>query len=264
MRYTPLLVALSCAAAAPPLAAQLTTTYAGVQREGDKEVPASAVFAIEGGRIAMIMKGVRSARMLFDAKSQVLRIVSDDDKSYVDLTKDWQKNADPTGMMAGMQKQLQSLPPEQRAMAEQMMKSAMGSMSQRPQLEYVWTKDKQTIAGYECTLVQGVRGADKVTEYCGSTSSDFRMSDAERQTMLDMQGYLRNFLIMVKSSDDATRAFQWDTKVDGYPVVTRCFNDGKLTLELTLQSVSRKPPTDDMFAVPAGFKKMDMMKGPGA
>ena len=149
-------------------------------------------------------------------------------------------------------------------MAEQMMKSAMGSMAQRPQLEYVWTKDKQTIAGYDCTLVQGMRGSDKVTEYCGARSDDFRMSDAERQPMLDMQGYLRNFMIMVKSADDATRAFQWDTKVDGYPGVTRCFTDGKLTLELTLQSVSRTPPTDDMFAVPSGFKKMDMMKGPGA
>jgi hypothetical protein len=108
-----------------------------------------------------------------------------------------------------------------------------------------------------------MRGTDKVTEYCGSTSNDFRMSGAERQTMLDMQGYLRNFMIMVKSSDDATRAFQWDTKVDGYPVVTRCFNDGKLTLELTLQSVDRKPLSDTLFAVPRDYKKMDLMKGPG-
>lgn len=262
MRQKSLLLALICAAT--PVAAQLTTTYAGVQRDGDKEVPASAVFAIENGRIAMVMKGLRSARMLFDSKSQVLRIVSDDDKSYFDLDKDWRKNADPSGMMANMQKQMEAMPPAQRAMAEQMMKSAMGSMSQRPQLEYVWTQDRQTVAGYECTRVEGMRGSEKVTEYCGTTSSDFRMSDAERQTMLDMQSYLRNFMIMVKSSDDATRAFQWDTKTDGYPVVSRCFNNGKMTLELTLQSLSRKPPSEDMFAVPSGFKKMDIMKGPGA
>jgi hypothetical protein len=81
--------------------------------------------------------------------------------------------------------------------------------------------------------------------------------------MLDMQSYLRNFMIMVKNSDDATRAFQWDTKVDGYPVITRCYNNGKVTLDLTLQSVNRKPLSDDVFALPSGFKKMEMPKMSG-
>ncbi|HSQ29244.1 MAG TPA: DUF4412 domain-containing protein [Gemmatimonadaceae bacterium] len=261
MRQTSILLVLCCATTSA--AAQLTTTYTGIQRDGDKDIPASAVFSIENGRVAMIMRGSHTARMLFDQKAQVLRIVTDENKSYFDLDKASQKGGDAMGMMASMQKQLEAMSPAQRAMAEQMMKGAMSSMAQRPPLEYVWTKDKQTVAGYECTRVEGMRGTDKVTEYCGSTSNDFRMSDAERQTMLDMQGYLRNFMIMVKSSDDATRAFQWDTKVDGYPVVTRCFNDGKMTLELTLQSVDRKPLSDTLFAVPRGYKKMDLMKGPG-
>ncbi len=261
MRQTSILLVLCCATT--PAAAQLTTTYTGIQRDGEKEVPASAVFAVENGRAAMILKGLRSARMLFDEKAQVLRIVSDDDKSYFDLDKDWQKNGGPMGMMASMQKQLEAMPAAQRAMAEQMMKGAMASMSQQPQLEYVWTKDTQTIAGYECTRVEGMRGQEKVTEYCGTKSKDFWMSDADRQTILDMQGYLRNFMITVKSSDDAMRAFQWDSKVDGYPVVSRCFNDGKMTLELTLQSLSRKGPSDTLFVLPTGFKKMQMMKPPG-
>jgi hypothetical protein len=261
MRQTLIMLALCCVAT--PVLAQLTTTYSGTQRDGDKDVPASAVFSVEKGRVAMIMKGTRSNRMLFDEKAQVLRIVSDDDKSYIDLDKEWRKNADPSGMMATMQKQLESMPAAQRAMAEQMMKSTMGAMQQQPALEYVWTKDKQTVAGYECTRVEGMRGASKTTEYCGSTSDDFKMSDAEHQTMLDMQNYLRSVMIMVKSSDDAVRAFQWDTKVDGYPVITRCFNDGKMTLDLKLQSVNRRPLADTLFAIPAGFKKMDMPKMPG-
>lgn len=261
MRQTLIMLALWCIAT--PVLAQLTTTYSGTQRDGDKDVPASAVFSVEKGRVAMIMKGTRSNRMLFDEKAQVLRIVSDDDKSYIDLDKDWRKNADPSGMMATMQKQLESMPAAQRAMAEQMMKSTMGAMQQQPALEYVWTNDKQTVAGYECTRVEGMRGAIKTTEYCGSKSDDFKMSDAEHQTMLDMQSYLRSVMIMVKSSDDAMRAFQWDTKVDGYPVITRCFNDGKMTLDLKLQSVNRRPLADTLFAIPAGFKKMDMPKMPG-
>ncbi len=253
-----LLCSIAACCAATPLAAQLTTTYTGFQREGGKDTPASAQFSVESGRVAMILKGSRSVRMLYDAKAQVLRMVSDDDKQYFDITKT-ANGQNP--MMAAMQKQLESMPKEQRAMAEQMMKSAMGAKANAPQLVYVWSKEKQTIAGYECTRVDGMKGEDKVTEYCGTTSSDFKLSDPEHQTVLDMQSYLRNFMIMVRSPDDGTRAFQWDTATDGYPVLTRCYRDGKLTLELTLATVSHKPPGDDLFAIPGEYKRMDFSRG---
>ena len=117
-----------------------------------------------------------------------------------------------------------------------------------------------TVAGYECTIFEGMRGADKVTECCGTTSSDFKMSAAERQTMLDMQGYLRNFSIMVKSADDGARAFQWDTSVDGYPVLTRCFVGGAMTLDLTLEGVNHKPISSEVFEIPKGYKKQELGK----
>jgi hypothetical protein len=260
MRISNAVFVIACAAVPLPLAAQLTTTYKGFQREGGKEVPATTQFSLENGRVAMVIKGTNSARILFDAKAQVLRMVSDDEKTWFEIL----KNAgggppDPGGMMAQMQKQLAQMPAAQRAMVEQMMKSATPTGS-APQFEYVWTKDKKTIAGYECTRVEGKRGSDKVSEYCGTTSDDFKLSPAEHQTMLDMQGYLRNFTIMVRSPDDATRAFQWDTSVDGYPVLTRCFRNGELTLELTLASFDRKALSDTLFVIPSGYKKMDLAR----
>lgn len=257
------LIGLAFCAIAAPAGAQFTTTYTGVQHVGDKDYPASAIFAIDNGRIAMIMKGAKNVRMLFDDKAQVLRLVNEDGKQYFDITKDFRSTMDPSGQMAKMQKQLESLPKEQRAMAEQMMQQAMARMgSSGEQLVYNWTNDKQKIAGYDCTRVEGMRGAAKVTEYCGSTSNDLKLTDKDRQTVLDMQGYLRNFLIAVKAGDQSARAFAWDTSVDGYPVLTRCFDDGKMTLELTLATVDRKGPTDDQFKID-GFTKMEMPKPPG-
>lgn len=254
------LITLALCTAAAPLGAQFTTTYTGKQWVNDKEYPATAVFAVENGRIAMILTGSQHVRMLFDDKAQVLRLVDEDKKQYVDLGKDFRAQMDPSGQLAQMQKQLEAMPKEQRAMAEAMMGRAMAGMSQsQNQLVYNWTTDKQKIAGYDCTRVEGIRGGQKTTEYCGSTSDDFKLKDSERQTVLDMQGYLRDFTITVKQSDDATRAFAWDTKTDGYPVLTRCFSDGKMTLELTLATVARKGPSEDQFNVD-GFKKMEMPK----
>ena len=258
------LITLALCGAAAPVGAQFTTTYTGVQHVNDKDYPATAIFAIENGRIAMILTGAKHVRMLFDDKAQVLRLVDEDGKQYVDLTKDSRASIDPSGQLAQMQKQLEAMPKEQRAMAEGMMKQAMAGMAQaQEQLVYNWTTDKLKISGYDCTRVEGIRGDQKVTEYCGSTSDDFKLKDSEHQTVLDMQGYLRNFLIMVKSDDQSVRAFAWDTKTDGYPVLTRCFTNGKMTLELTLATVSRKGPTEDQFKID-GFKKMEMPKVPGA
>ena len=250
------LITLALCGAAAPVGAQFTTTYTGVQHVNDKDYPATAIFAIENGRIAMILTGAKHVRMLFD---DMERPALD---PIADLTKDSRAAMDPSGQLAQMQKQLDALPKEQRAMAEGMMKQAMAGMAQgQEQLVYNWTTDKLKIAGYDCTRVEGIRGDQKVTEYCGSTSDDFKLKDSERQTVLDMQGYLRNFLIMVKSDDQSVRAFAWDTKTDGYPVLSRCFANGKMTLELTLATVSRKGPTDDQFKID-GFKKMEMPKGP--
>jgi hypothetical protein len=234
---------------ARPVAAQFTTTYAGTQTVGGKQVPATAKFAVEAGRVAMIMTGERGGRIVFDQKAQVLHMVSDQEKSYFDIGAG--------GPAEMMQKQLEKLPPEQRAMAQQMMQSAMPSTS-TPPFTYVWTKDTKTVAGYQCTIVQAMHGDSKVSEYCGSTSPDFKLSDAERGTVLDMQRYLRNFTIMVRTPDDATRAFQWDTSVDGYPVITRCFRDGVMTLDLTLQGVSRAPLPAELFDIPHDYRKIDL------
>jgi hypothetical protein len=251
MRTLILLFAL--VAVAQPARAQFMTTYAGTQTDGAASVPASALFGVEPGRAVMIMKGARSGRMVFDANAQVLHIINDDDRSYFDIDKSAGGQGDP---MAMMQQQMANMPPAQRAMAENMMKSMSGSMP--PPLTYVWSTEKRTVAGYECTRVDGMRGSEKVTEYCGSTSPDLKMTDAERATMLAMQSYLRNFSIMVRSSDDGMRAFQWDTTTDGYPVVSRCYRHGTLTLDLTLKEVTRKPIPPEAFLLPAGYRRMDL------
>lgn len=249
------LIALAIGVSAASAQAQLTTTYTGTQLVGDQQVPATARFAVEQGRVAMVMTGKRSGRMVYDAKNQVLHVIMDEDKSYFDITKAG-PGGDASGMAAEMQKQLAKMPKEQRAAAEQMMKGMMGAAAPPPPLTYVWSHETKTIAGYECTRVDGMRGDTKVTEYCGTKSSDFRMSDGERQTMLDMQGYLRNFGISVQAGDE-TRAFQWDTSVDGYPIVTRCYRDGKMTLDLVLESVNRRPIPDELFDLPRGYRKID-------
>jgi hypothetical protein len=258
MRHT-LVVFVALCAATQPARAQLTTAYAGWQLVGGQQIPATAVFSISAGHVAAVIKGSVTARMLFDQKAQVLHLVNDNDKTYLDIYK-----GGAGGPMDMMQQQLAKMPPDQRAQAEAMMKGMMASaVASSPPLTYDWTNQKNTVLGYECTLVEGMRGTAKVTEYCGSTSDDFKMDSDERATILEMQDYLRNFSIGVKGPDDNARLFQWDTNADGYPVISRCFDAGVMTLNLTLDSTSRKPIPREVFEIPPGYKKVDLGGGMG-
>ena len=258
-----LLIALLPFALAAPAYAELNAYYRGVERKTGKDVPATAEFSIEPGRIAVILKGSRDSRMLFFEKEGVLRIVDDSGKTYFDM-RQGSSHASPTAapdMAAEMEKQMAQLPPEQRKMAEGMMQKAMVSGKSASPSEYVWTKEKAKVLGYECTKVEVMQGGTKRAEYWGSPSGDFKMSGPERTTMLAMQEYLRNFTIQVKPADSGeggSRAFQWDTSVDGYPLISRCFDSGKMTLELTLEKFDRKPLDESLFAVPTEYKEFKM------
>lgn len=256
-------IVLILAAAAAPARAELNTYYAGsVLREG-KMVPATAVFSIQPGRVAMVMKdATTSNRMLFLEKEQVLRIIDDSGKNYFDIGKGGMAG-EASSQVAEMQKQMAKMPPAQRAMAEQMMQGMIGTVKSPPKDTYVWSQEKKTIAGYECTRVDVMQGDVKKAEYWGTPSPDFKMSEKERATMLAMQDYLRNYVIGVKGGSEGggDRAFQWDTSVDGYPIVSRCFNGDQMTVDLQLQSFDRKKPGDDLFETPKGYKKQDFAMG---
>jgi hypothetical protein len=252
------LIVLILALAAAPAAAELNTYYAGTVLRDGKMIPATAQFSVEPGRVAMILKDAKtSSRMLFVEKEHVLRIVDDTGKNYFDIAKG--QAASPA---AQMQEQMAHLPPAQRQMAEQMMKGMLGAATPVPDT-YVWSQEKKTIGGYECTRVDVMQGTVKKAEYWGTPSPDFRMSEKERASLLAMQEYLRNYMIAVRggSGGSGERAFQWDTSVDGYPIVSRCFNGDQMSLDLQLQSFDRKEPSGDLFQVPKGYKKQDFGMG---
>lgn len=244
--------------------AELSTYYRGVDRMTPSEVPATAQFSIEPGRGAFVMRSSRNVRMLFLEKEEVLRFVDDTGKTYFDMTKEW---VQPAGegqaeMAANLEQELAQLPPEQRDAARALVQKSLETMKTTSAAsEYVWTKETAKVLGYDCTKVEIMRSGEKRGEYWGTRSKDFQMSDAERKTMLAMQEYLRNFAIKVfpgASGGDAVRAFVWDTSVDGFPLISRCFDKGKMTLDLKAESSDRKALAKDLFQIPSDYKEFSI------
>ncbi len=263
MRIVPLVLgALICAA---PAAADFNAYYKGTQLDHGKEVPVATQFSVTKGRCAMVFKGTRSARMLFLEKEGVLRIVDDETKSIVDLDRQSLEHmqGDVASAMEDVKAKMAQLPPEQRAMMEKMMQGTLKAPTATVHDVYVRTEDKQTVNGYECTRVNIMAGDQKRAEYWGTTSSDFKLNQDDRNTVLAMQDYLRNYTLQVASmgggGDDAQpRAFTWDTSVEGFPLISRCFHGATMTLDLKLDASDRKAVAGALFEAPSGYKKREI------
>lgn len=261
----PALVAVGILALAATAHAQFNAYYEGMTHMAGKDLPLTTRFSVDKDRVATVMVGARSSRILYFGKEDVLRVIDEDTRSYFDL--DRKALAQITGgAMAEMQKQMAAMPPAQRAMMEKMAPGAlanmggMGSMTEKP-LTYVWSQETKTVNGYACTRVDVMRGDQKRAEYWGSTSPDFKLSDDERRTVAAMHECLSGLTIVVRGGAGGggdTRAFQWDTRTDGYPLISRCFDDSVMTLDVHLVRFDRKPLEDDLFKVPAGYKRQEI------
>jgi hypothetical protein len=239
--------------AAPLANAALTTYYKGTVYEDGQDVPATAAMSYQDDRVAMQMSSVkRHYRMVYQVKDDLLTIVDDGNQTYVDL-----QGGVGNAMDAQMKAQLDRMPPEQRKMAEQMMQNMRGMLAQKavPD-EYVWTTDTETHGNYRCTWVTVMQGNVKRAAYCGTPSSDFSLSEKEHAAAIGFAHALGTSSILVKDDRGSQmRMFEWDSAKDGYPVVSRCFRDDRVILNLELQTFNHDKTPKELFDIPRNYKK---------
>ncbi len=243
-------------AIATPAAAGLNAYYEGFERFQGKAVPATAHYAVESGRAVAALKGGSfSFRILYFDQEQLLRMVLDSEKQYVDFP------VSEGGITASMEEQMKAqiadLPPEQRKMVEDMMKQQMEAPGKTPTFEYVRTGKTATVLDYECSQVEILANKKKTSEYWGTSSPDFAISETERHTVQSMDRALHGADVGGRDGG-ASQVLRWDAEKDGHPLIMRCFSDTSITLHLQLARFDHKPIPKDLFKIPAGYRKTEM------
>ena len=54
------------------------------------------------------------------------------------------------------------------------------------------------------------------------------------------------------------RMFEWDSAKDGYPLVTRCYKDERVILNLELDTFNRDKPPAQLFDIPPDYRKQSL------
>lgn len=169
--------------------------------------------------------------------------------------------------MQDMQKALEDMPPEQRAMAEQMMKQHMPQSMQQPAEAPATvhaTGEEDSINGFNCDHYEVRRHDRKVRELCVTPWDDLPEGQALAGAMREMADF---FDRMAKAFSEGgmnllgeqQEIFAHMKELDGYPVLTREFDDtGEVASESVLASASAEDVAPALFNPPPDYRKMQL------
>jgi Domain of unknown function (DUF4412) len=208
-------------------------------------------FVDAGGRATLIKDGT-------------LYIIDDADKSYVAFDKATMEQLAKklNAAMAQMKDQLAKLPPEQRAQMEQMMPGMAGA-DQKWVVEALDTGKSDKIDGRACRVWDIKRNGELDDQLCVVPYSSL---PGKENFQAVFANFAKVFEEMAKSvpmlAGMMTNEFGAQAKVNGFPVRTRGYEDGKLgDTEHSMRVWREEAIPASMFEVPAGYKQKQMPMG---
>jgi hypothetical protein len=209
----------------------------------------------DGGQDAM-------GSMIYRPADQELLIIDDDDKAVRRMTKadmDRMQGQMAAGM-ARMQDAMKNMPPEARARAEQAMQKMLGgSPGGTPAVETTVKAmgASDTVAGIDCDMYQVLENGVKTQELCAADLDDLKGGDEMVASMKGLASMMEGFTKTL-----GARAPKMDLgPVDGrFPVLSRQFDEGKLTYESRLVSIEETALSADQFKAPKGYRVRKLME----
>jgi hypothetical protein len=232
-------------------------------RDGSSR-PEQKLYVQDGhARVELPSESVGADYMIF--KDDVLYVVEPDKKSYVALDR---KTIQAVGgaindAMSRVHEELAKLPPEQRAMVEQMMGQKAGALmnsgSASPPVSAVNTGRADEAAGRRCRVWELARDGEVFQELCVVEFSEVPGTEDLRTLAGRMNSLTEELSDTLSQIGVNPQDFEAMKDVDGYPVRIRDVVGGKPAARETVVTEWREAslPTT-LFVVPEGYERRDL------
>lgn len=234
--------------------------------------------AVEGRNLKMgVASGGRGSQgeMIFRGDRREMVLLDHENNSYHVMDEDTMRQiaGQVNDAMSKMQEALKSVPEDQRAMVEQMMKQRMPKDAvspKRPKSVLKKTGERADKNGYPCVKYDVVREGRKVRELWVTGWKSIEGGSDVVDTFEEMADFFREMLDAIpnfggeggQGGGMEDSAFEHMKELGGFPVVTREFDDdGALEVESALRSAKRQTIDPDAFEPPSGYKRQEMFGG---
>ncbi len=202
-------------------------------------------------------------------RDDLFLMINHDDKTYtvIDEAMLEEIGSRMSAAMTKMEAQLAQMPPEQRAMMEKMMQGQMPDMMSKqnaapmPPLR-VERGESSEWKSYPCVKYSIYTGDEKSDEICAAPHDAIEGVDDAMQGFRKMSEFLKKMTASLPEAFGgmAENPMTMLEQIDGFPVHSLHFENGKLSEETTLDSATEQTLDESMFAAPADYRKQDLFR----
>ncbi len=193
-----------------------------------------------------------SSYMIYNANNTTFSIFSANDKSYYVLDKEAIESLSDIGAMMDkmLEKQLAEMPESQRAMMRGMLEGALKAQmpKEMPKPEYSLTGKTKSYNGIDCEVVKKKMKRNK-SEFCVVKYSEVGMSNAEYAVIQSFQETVQKMAQQFGSD----QSMDFSSLGEYIPV-----NYSQSGESGTLSEVNHDELDSNLFAIPEGYKRMEM------
>jgi len=239
--------------------------------QGSNE-PGSVLTVIDGKNVKMVVTsgdGNENSEMIFHGDSREMVVVDHDERSYMVIDEAMMKSLGEkmSGYEAQMREALKDVPPEQRAMVEQMMKGRMPAATKAPAQPIVAfnnTGEHDTRNGYPSTKYEMTIGGHKTQDLWVTDWKNVDGGEEAVGAFQAMSGFfkqMRDSMPRFGGREDADdNPLQHMNEMKGFPVQTYEYaRDGSIAGESSLLSSVEKAVDSAEFEPPSAYKRREMM-----
>jgi len=211
----------------------------------------------------------KNSEMIYRGESREMVVVDHGDKSYMVMDEAMIDSISEqmSGYEAKMREALKDVPPEQRAMMEQMMKGRMPAPAKapaRPIVKFRNTGERDTKNGYPSVKYEATIEGRKTQEIWVTDWGNVEGGDDAVEAFLGMAEFFKQIRDSMpkfgtdEDSDD--NPFEHMQELDGFPVLTYDYaSDGSTASESSLRSSTQRAVAATEFEPPAAYKQREMM-----
>jgi hypothetical protein len=239
--------------AANGLVISMKTTTGGATSTNQVQLDANHLRAEMAGR------GGGQNTVVFDGVKQSMYIIDDGKKTYSEITKE-----DLDRVAAQIQSAMASVPPEQRAQIEAMMRGRGGRGMPAPAAKPTYKKTGSDKVGkWSCDKYEGYEGERKTSEVCTVAPAALEFAESDLAVMKQFAKFFSGVMPQMSTNVFSIGSLE-DRGFVGVPVRTISYGaDGSVSSATELTDVSHQNVPDSAFAPPAGYAKQDSPFGRG-
>ncbi|MCI5064307.1 DUF4412 domain-containing protein [bacterium] len=207
--------------------------------------------------------GSSSEVMIYEGDAEKLITVNEKQKEYIEITQaDMKKLASKMNdAMKQLEEQMANVPPQQRAMMEQMMAGMMGKVKQpkAPAPAKVRkTGDSATISGYHCDKYEVTREGKKTREYWVTSAGALTGGEELRSAFTSLGSFFEEMMSAVSDGPLAqmgSNPYAEFSQITGVPIKTIQYRNGAVVQQTVIKEIANKEIEAAMFRAPEGYAR---------